>query len=55
MGDKRIKLYSPTVTQTSSIIEETHYSANTRNRFRKYRTRKTILLILKLIIGQQAD
>jgi hypothetical protein len=44
MGDKRIKLSSPAVTQTSSIIEETLYSAITRNRFRKSRTRKKILL-----------
>jgi hypothetical protein len=44
MGDKRIKLYSPAVTQTSSIIEETLYSAITRNRFQKSRTRKTIVL-----------
>jgi hypothetical protein len=35
MGNKRIKLSSPAVTQTSSIIEETLYSAITRNRFRK--------------------
>jgi len=35
MGDKRIKLSSPAVTQTSSIIEETLYSAITRNHFRK--------------------
>ena len=35
MGDKRIKLSYPTVTQTSSIIEETLYSAITRNRLQK--------------------
>jgi hypothetical protein len=43
MGNKRIKLYSPVVTQTSSIIEETLYSAITRNRFQKRRTKKTIV------------